>query len=81
MTKHAFPNLPALLTVEQVAEQLGISRARTYELIMGKRGERPAIPSVTVGRLRRVTSADLGDYITGLKADAQAASDTSPTAS
>ena len=48
MTSRPLNQLPALLTVEQVAEQLGISRARCYQLI---KGEHAVIPSLTVGRL------------------------------
>lgn len=71
------PHLPALLTVDQAAEQLGISRARCYQLITGEYGQPPKIRSVTVGRLRRVASADLLAYIESLKAEADASASAS----
>jgi excisionase family DNA binding protein len=57
-------NLPALLTVDQAAEQLGVSRARLYQLIGG---DNPAISSVRVGRLRRIAATDLEDYLLSLR--------------
>lgn len=61
-------DLPALLTVEQVAKQLGISRARCYQLIGGSEGVQPEIPSIKVGRLRRVAATDLEQYLLTLAA-------------
>lgn len=46
-----------LLTVEEAAEQLGVGRTKTYELV--KHGE---IESVQIGRLRRVPVSAIKDY-------------------
>ena len=60
--------LPALLTVERVAEELGISRSSAYQLIRRDpiTDAPPKIRSVTVGRLRRVAATDLEDYVASL---------------
>lgn len=50
-----------LLTVQEAADWLGIGRTLMYELI-GK-GE---IPSVRVGRLRRIRPTDLATYTDNL---------------
>jgi excisionase family DNA binding protein len=50
-----------LLRPEEVAARLGLSRARVYEL-MGT----GAIPSVAIGRSRRVRLTDLIDYVEAL---------------
>lgn len=52
---------PMLLTVDQVAEQLGISASKCWQLVAS--GE---IESVNVGRTRRVRAADLAKYVEGL---------------
>lgn len=54
--------LPTLLTVDQTARQLSISRARLYQLL-----DSGAIHSVHVGRLRRIAVEDLRTYIDGLR--------------
>ncbi len=51
-----------LLTVTEAAARLGIGRTLMYDLI--STGE---IPSVRVGRLRRVRTADLEEYAVELK--------------
>jgi excisionase family DNA binding protein len=53
-----------LLTVEQTAAELHIARRRVFELI--KDGQ---LPSVKIGRSRRVRSADLADYVSRLDDD------------
>jgi len=53
--------VPRLLTVEQVAERLGISESFAWQLL--GRGE---ITSVRVGRTRRVRAGDLARYAEGL---------------
>lgn len=52
-----------LLSVEAAAEQLSISRTRTYGLL--KTG---ALRSVRVGRLRRVPAEALTEYVRQLTA-------------
>lgn len=47
-----------LLTVTQAARTLGVSRARLYELIRQK-----IVPSVALGRQRRVSPASLQAFI------------------
>ena len=51
-----------LLTVDEVAERLSLSRSKVYELLAG--GD---IPSVHIGRARRVIATDLDTWITRLK--------------
>lgn len=49
---------PALLTVEQVAQRLHLSRSKAWELVSS--GE---LPSITIGRSRRVSVASLQQWI------------------
>ena len=49
---------PELLSPEQLAAHLGIGRTFAYQLIREKR-----IPSLKIGRLRRVRRADVDRYI------------------
>jgi len=51
-----------LLTVPQTAERLGLGRSTVYEFI--RSGE---LPSLRVGRLRRITAADLDAFVKKLK--------------
>ena len=53
-----------LLTVDEAAHQLGIGRTLMYNLI--STGE---VQAVTVGRLRRVPSESLTEYVDRLRAD------------
>src|SRR5712691_5653443 len=53
-----------LLTVDEAAQQLGIGRTLMYSLISA--GE---VQAVTVGRLRRVPSESLTEYVDRLRAD------------
>lgn len=50
-----------LLKVPEVAQRLGISRAKVYELISGGR-----LPSVRIDGCRRVRVSDLAAYVDGL---------------
>ncbi len=59
---------PALLRVEEAARRLGLSRSKTYSLVLT--GE---LPSVSIGRSRRVRTADLERWIEGLRGDPAAA--------
>ena len=52
---------PMLLTVEQVAEQLGISVSKAWQMVSGRQ-----IASVNVGRTRRIRPAELARYVAGL---------------
>lgn len=51
-----------LLSVEEAARQCGVSRAHLYKPVM--RGE---LPSVRIGRSRRVLISDLVEWISRLK--------------
>lgn len=51
--------MPDLLTVEEAAERLRLSRGFLYQLI--RRGE---IPTVKIGKARRIRPADLERFIT-----------------
>ena len=55
-----------LLTVEEAADRLGIGRSLMYELI--GRGQ---IASIQVGRLRRVPSESLTDYVAAMRQQAR----------
>ena len=56
-TEVAQPNR-GLLRVEEAAEWLGLSRTKAYELVY-----RGALPSVTIGRSRRVPMAALKAFV------------------
>jgi len=58
---------PLLLTVEQTAHKLGISRARAYELIAN--GE---LKSVKLGRCRRILASTLESFASQLEAEQNA---------
>jgi excisionase family DNA binding protein len=47
-----------LLKVEQVADRLNLGRAKTWQMVMA--GE---IPSLTIGRSRRVPAAALREWV------------------
>jgi excisionase family DNA binding protein len=55
-----------LLTVEETAAQLRIARRRVFEMIRDG-----SLPSVKIGRSRRIRSADLAAYVANLVPDAQ----------
>lgn len=55
---------PMLLTVEDVARRLQLSRAQTYKLIMS--GE---IASLKLGANRRIAAEALREYVDGLIAE------------
>jgi len=55
-----------LLTVEDAAQRLSIGRTTMYSLISAG-----AIQSVTIGRLRRIPSECLDEYISSLRASGQ----------
>ena len=50
-----------LLTVEETASELRIARRRVFDLI--REGK---LPSVTIGRSRRIRSSDLAAYVAEL---------------
>jgi excisionase family DNA binding protein len=54
----------ALLTVEDAAQALSLSRAKTYQLI-----QRDELRSVTIGRSRRVPAIEIERYIARLLGD------------
>jgi excisionase family DNA binding protein len=55
-----------LLTVEEAADRLGIGRSLMYELIRTRE-----IVSVQVGRLRRVPTESLTEYVAAMRLQAQ----------
>ena len=57
-----------LLTVEETAAQLRIARRRVFEMIRDG-----SLPSVKIGRSRRIRSADLAAYVAKLEPDVQQA--------
>lgn len=56
-----------LLTPEQLAEVLGCGRSYAYTLIAGPT---PAIPSLKIGRLRRIRREDVDRFIAERMRDA-----------
>ena len=64
LDKQPDPSVPRLLSVEDAAEALGLSRATVYkELAAGR------LRSVRISRRRLVSTAALADYISGLDSD------------
>jgi excisionase family DNA binding protein len=63
MSRAKEPANKLLLTVPEAAARLGVGRTLMYELI-----RTGAIPSVRVGRLRRIRTADLEAYAAELTA-------------
>jgi excisionase family DNA binding protein len=63
MSRAKEPASKLLLTVTEAADRLGVGRTLMYELI--RAGE---IPSVRVGRLRRIRTTDLEAYAAQLAA-------------
>jgi excisionase family DNA binding protein len=55
-----------LLTVEEAARRLNIGRTTMYALL-----STGAVESVTIGRLRRVPSESLTDFVAALQSRAQ----------
>ncbi len=64
----ATPTIAAavLLTVEEAAQRLSIGRTTMYSLV-----STGAIESVTIGRLRRVPSECLEEYVSSLRTSGQ----------
>ncbi|WP_431928199.1 helix-turn-helix domain-containing protein [Micromonospora wenchangensis] len=58
------PDNRVVLTIEQAAERLGIGRTTMYALI--KAGQ---IRTVTIGRLRRIPTFCLDEYVRNLLAE------------
>jgi excisionase family DNA binding protein len=52
---------PLLLTIEEVSRLLALGRSRVYEMVVDK-----TIPSVKIGRSRRIRLVDLERYVEGL---------------
>lgn len=57
-----------LLTPEEAARAVGVSRTKLFQLIRSG-----AVESVRIGSCRRIPAAALREYVEGLRADAQAA--------
>lgn len=53
-----------LLTVDEAAHRLGIGRSHAYIFVM--KGE---LPSVKLGKSRRVLATDLEEFVVRLRAD------------
>jgi excisionase family DNA binding protein len=64
MTAEHAPVIRLLLTPEEAADRLSLSRTTVYELI--RTGE---LRSVKIGRARRVPVVALQDYVDGLLAE------------
>ncbi len=62
ITTHPARPVRLVLTVEEAAERLGIGRTLMYALITS--GE---VESVRIGRLRRVPTDALEEYVQGLR--------------
>ena len=61
MTDRKVVPIPRLLTVDDTAQVLSVSRWRVYQLIWG--GE---LRSVKIGRSQRIPTESIDAYITGL---------------
>ena len=55
-----------LLTVEEAAQRLSIGRTTMYSLVSAG-----AVKSVTIGRLRRIPSECLEEYVSSLRTSGQ----------
>jgi len=62
------PDANLLVTVADAALMLSLSRSRTYELIAAG-----AIPSVSIGRSRRIPVDGLRDYVARLRQEVDGA--------
>ncbi|MGW7068106.1 helix-turn-helix domain-containing protein [Streptomyces sp. NPDC054855] len=67
MASHDHRTPPLLLTVDQVAARLQVSRWTVYNLIRSRE-----LASVTIGRSRRISEAALHDYIAHLSEEGSA---------
>lgn len=56
------PSTRLLLSVEEAAEQLGVSRSTMYDLLRTR-----AVESVRIGRCRRIGTDDLRAYVEHLR--------------
>jgi len=65
---HTSPNmegfLPTLLTPDEAAAELAISRTVLYDLLRDKR-----LGSVKIGRSRRIPAAAISDYVESISAE------------
>jgi excisionase family DNA binding protein len=68
MSSPTVADLGVLLTVEEAAQRLRIGRTSMYRLV-----STGAIETVTIGRLRRVPTECLTEYVARLRGDAQSA--------
>ncbi len=55
---------PLLMTVEQAATYAAISRSRMYELVA-----RGTVPSVKIGKSRRIPRAEVDAWVAGMLAE------------
>lgn len=68
MNQHATGQPRVLLTIEQAAHQLSLSRTTMFRLI--RTGD---IASVRIGRARRIAAEAIEDYVYRLSAEQRAA--------
>lgn len=69
--RHHPGSIPSLLTIEEVAEILRVSKTSVYRLV-----ERCELPFCRVGRTLRFTRKDLESYLAARRVGAAAADDT-----
>lgn len=65
MSTHVTSNQTNLLTPIEAARQLGIGRTTRYGLLASGK-----LPSVTIGRCRRIAPIDLAEYVARLRSEA-----------
>lgn len=68
--RHDLGVFPALLTIEEVAEFLRVSKTSVYRLV-----ERRELPFCRVGRTLRFTRTDLESYLAARRVGSAAADD------
>lgn len=69
MTQHvvASASVKLLLTIPEAAQAMGVSEVYMWRMISGRR---KLIPSVKVGRARRIKTSDLEAYVESLSDNA-----------
>jgi excisionase family DNA binding protein len=57
------PDMKLLLSIAEACALLGVGRSTLYTLIMSPTGKEPKLPSMKVGRYRKISRKDLDHYI------------------